>query len=395
MGNLLRGKRERAHLKDLSPENQIPVGTGMTCPWKESERLFWIVVYAYVTFQIAWGIPQSATGQTVSRPATLVELSWAAEGNDFAAEHQQANAKLQEHFQWMAAHLPPKWGRYSLQERGEWVFESMHDRLLTGEYLEDQNALSTAILEGDFNCVSATILYQILADYAGLPTMAMQTRGHVWCRLLSRPELDIETTCPTWFLLEPHDQSQSPGIQAGDGARALSAYGLVAKIPYNRASLLAAEGDYHGAIAHLDRSLSLDPADPAARKNRVAILNNWAVQCIHNHDGDQALKLIEKIESQHSVDADITENQARMVDAVIDEWVQEGRYAEAIRLLHWKQGASRWSLRSVYEDWIDDAKARGEWLEAKNVLREAITALAKDPLTVAQLRRQYRNLLPS
>ena len=367
----------------------------MTCPWKESERLFWIVVYGYVTFQIAWGIPQAAAGQTVSRPATLVELSWAAEGNDFAAEHHEANAKLQEHFQWMASHLPAKWGRLSLQERGEWVFQSMHDRLLTGEYIEDQNALSTAILEGDFNCVSATILYQILSDYAGLPTMAMQTRGHVWCRLLSRPELDIETTCPTWFLLEPHDQSQSPGIQAGGDARALSATGLVAKIPYNQASLLAAEGEYHSAIEHLDRSLALDPADPAARKNRVAILNNWAVQCIHNHDGDQALELIEQIASQTSVDAEITENQRRMVDAVIDEWVKVGRFAEAIRLIQWKQEASRRSLKSVYEDWIDDAKSRGEWLEAKNILGEAITTLADDPLAVAQLRRQYRNLLPS
>lgn len=383
-----------AHTWKTSPENQIPVGIGMISAWKESERLFWIVVYVYVTFQIAWGMPQRAAGQTISRPATLLELSWAAEGDDLASLHEQANVKLQEHFQWMASHLPAKWGRYSLQERSEWVFHSMHDRLLTGEYIEDQNALSTAIVDGDFNCVSATILYQILADHAGLPTMAMQTRGHVWCRLLSRPELDIETTCPTWFLLEPHDQSLSPGIQAGEDARALAATGLVAKIPYNQASLLAAAGDYRGAIEHLNRSLTLDPADVAARKNRVAILNNWAVQCIHNHDGDQALKLIEQIESQTSVDSEITENQRRMIDAVIDEWVKEGRYAEAIRLLQWKREDGRRSLRSVYEDWIDDAKSRGEWLEAKNVLREAIIALADDPLVVAQLRRQYRNLLP-
>lgn len=366
----------------------------MTSPWKESERLFWIVVYFYVTFQIAWGLPQVASGQSVSRPATLVELSWAAEGNTFAPMHEKANAKLREHFQWMASNLPAKWGRYSLQERGEWVFQSMHDRLLTGEYSEDQNALSTAIVDGDFNCVSATILFQILADHAGLPTIAMQTRGHVWCRLLSRPELDIETTCPSWFLLEPHDQLSAPGLQAGDDARALSASGLVAKIPYNQASLLAGEGDYQAAIEYLNRSLTLDPADAAARKNRVAILNNWAVQCIHDHESDQALKLIEQIASQTSVESEISENQRRMVDAVVEQWVKEGRFAEAIRLLQWNRIGARQSLKTVYEDWIDNAKSRGEWLEAKNVLRQAIATLADDPLAVAQLRRQYRNLLP-
>ncbi|PQO29488.1 tetratricopeptide repeat protein [Bremerella cremea] len=362
--------------------------------WKESERVFWIAVYVYVTVLIASAVPRAVSAESISRPATLAELSWAAEGNLPNERIGQAQQRLRDHLQWMEQHLPARWGRMGLKERGEWVFQSMHDQLLIGNYAEDQNLLSEALLGGDYNCVSATILYQVLADHAGLPTMAMQTRGHVWCRLLSRPELDIETTCPTWFLLEPHDQDQAPGIQAGDAARALTARGLAAKIPYNRASLAAAKEEYAQAIQLLDRALVLDPQDPAAMKNRVAILNNWAVRCVSQHDCDRALELLEQIEAQQGGETQVGENERRIVDTVIQQWCREGRFADAVRLAQWKPGESRHSVRSIYETWIEDAKSRGEWYEAKNVLHSAMTALSDDPLAVAQLKRQYRHLLP-
>ncbi|RCS54742.1 hypothetical protein DTL42_06345 [Bremerella cremea] len=368
----------------------------MSCYWKESERIFWLAVYIYVTVMLVSSFPGTASAQTISRPATLAELSWAAEGDHLAAaEREQAQQRLRDHCTWMENHLPSQWGRMGLKERGEWVFQSMHDQLLTGEYDEDQNLLSVALLEGNYNCVSATILYQVLADHAGLPTMAMQTRGHVWCRLLSRPILDIETTCPTWFLLEPHDQEQAPAVQAGDSASVLSSRGLAAKIPYNQASLAAAQSEYSTAIQLLDRALALDPQDPAAMKNRVAILNNWAVLCVGQHDCDQAFKVLQQIEAQAVGDEQLTENRRRIVDAVIDQWCRDGRYEDAVRLAQWKPGESRLSVRSIYESWIDDAKSRGEWFEAKNVLHSAMAALSDDPLSVAQLKRQYRHLLPS
>lgn len=383
----------RAHLGN-SPENQVPVDYGMFCYWKESERVFWIAVYIYVTVLIASAFPGSAAAQPISRPATLAELSWAAEGNLSDEQRSHAQQRLRDHFTWMEDNLPPQWGRFGLKERGEWVFQTMHTQLLTGKYDEDQNSLSEALLNGNFNCVSATILFQVLADHAGLPTMAMQTRGHVWCRLLSRPALDIETTCPTWFLLEPHDQNQAPGIQAGDTARALTTRGLAAKIPYNRASIAAGQEDYSTAIQLLDRALALDPQDPAATKNRVAILNNWAIRCVSQHDCDQALKVLKQIEAQNPDDDQVAENRRRIVDTVIDQWCREGRFADAVQLAQWKGKESRFSVRSIYESWIEDAKSRGEWYEAKNALLSAMTALSDDPLSVAQLKRQYRHLLP-
>ncbi len=364
--------------------------------WKESDRILWMLILFYLVVLISAATSTMRSAVSASQPASLVEMAWAAEGDLSEEDRAAAHQILADHLAWMQDNLPAQWGRYSFAERAEWVFQSMHDRLLTGEYDENQNALSVALQKGDYNCVSATILFQILTERAGLPTVAMQTRGHVWCRLLSRPELDIETTCPTWFLLEPHDRDQSPAVQASSEARALSARGLAAKIPYNKASLAAAQQDYAEAIELLNFALALDPQDAASLRNRSAILNNWAVACVGQQDFETALDLLKRMEQQSPTDPDLDENRRKIVDAVIDQWCRSGRYAEALRLLDWQAdvASSRHSMRSIYESWIEDASRRGDWFEAKNALRSAISALEDDPLSVAQLRRQYRQFSP-
>lgn len=384
---------QRAQLGN-SPENQIPAGDGMLRIWKESDRVLWMLILFYLVIMTVAALPTLQRSAAASRPATLLEMAWAAEGNLSEDDRTAAQQRLTKHLAWMEENLPRQWGRYSIEERAAWVFQSMHEHLLFGEYDENQNALSKALLEGNYNCVSATILYQILTDRAGLPTVAMQTRGHVWCRLLSRPELDVETTCPTWFLLEPHDQGQSPAVQAADEARTLSTRGLAAKIPYNKASLAAAQGDYPGAIEYLNFALSLDPQDAAAMRNRSAILNNWAVACIGQKDCQTALDILKRMENQRPHDPDLELNRSKIVDAVIDQWCHQGRFSEALRLLQTQDDltSSRHTVRSLYQKWIQDAASRGDWYEAKNALRLAISAHEDDPLTVAQLRRQYRQL---
>ncbi|MEW4456299.1 hypothetical protein AB1L30_26785 [Bremerella sp. JC817] len=365
--------------------------------WKESDHVLWTLILFYLATTISVAMPSRDVTIIRASAATLLDYAWAAESDLDGNRQAEAQQRLLNHLKWMEDNLPERWGQYTLQQRGEWVFQAMHDRLLNGKYDENQNTLSGALIEGDYNCVSATILFQILTEQAGLPTVAMQTRGHVWCRLLSRPELDIETTCPTWFLLEPHDRDSSPAILAGNEARTLSARGLAAKIPYNKASIAAAGGDYAQAMQLLEFALRLDPNDAAARRNHTAILNNWAVACVSQRDCDQALKVLEQMESQSTHDEQLAENRQKIVDAVIEQWCRTGRFEEALRLLEQYPGTepSRYTTRSIYEQWIQDATAQGEWLQAKNILRMAMTALESDPLAIAQLRRQYRQLLPS
>ena len=379
--------------------------------YQPSRRVGWCGVLLVASFWLVVALSRPGYGEVTlitdvqpSRAHGLAALAWIAEGDLSREDRQQAEQRLAGHLAWMEANLPADWGRWSLARRGEWVFQQMHAQLLTGEYQENQHALSHALLKGDYNCVSATMLFRILCDNTGLPTVPLQTRGHVWCRLLGSPELDIETTCPTWFLLEPHVRTQAPAVQAAEGARALTDRGLAAKIPYNKASLAAADGDYAAAIDLLNQALRLDPQDPAALKNRSVIWNNWAVQCVSQHECEQALGLLREIETAAPHDPVLAENRQRIVDDVLDEWCRLGRFSDALRLKQWQEQAeklagssqsSRHSVRSIYEQWIAQATKQGKWFEAKNALRAALAELERDPLAAAQLRRQFRELSPS
>ncbi|MBI1246556.1 hypothetical protein GC197_01780 [bacterium] len=364
--------------------------------WKDSDHLLWTLILYYAGAMIVASGPAETICPTAPQPATLLDYAWLAEGDLPEETRLKAQQRLQGHLAWMEDNLPVRWGSYGMIQRGEWVFQTMHDRLLTGTYDENQNALSAALLEGNYNCVSATILYQILADRAGLPTMAMQTRGHVWCRLLSRPDLDIETTCPTWFLLEPHDRDQSPASSAGSEAQTLSPRGLAAKIPYNQASMAAATLDYPLAIQRLDFALKLDPSDAAANRNRTAILNNWAVACVSQHQCDQALEILQQVSRGSEDDEQLAENREKIINAVVEQWCRASRFQDAIRLLQTQpsEGSDLHRLGLIYQRWLADASERGQWTEVKNVLRDALADLSDDALTLARLRRQYRQHLP-
>ncbi len=359
---------------------------------------------ASVACAIAFALAQPTGVQAAWTPLSPpLELVWRAEEDLPEVDRQEAKRRLLDHLVWIENHLPDRWGQFNLLERGRWLFETMHERILTGSYDENQHSLSVALRKGDYNCVSATLLFQLLAERAGLPTTAMQTRGHVWCRLMG-PAVDIETTCPDWFSLDPQVQAESPAVQAGEAARYLSWSGLVAKIPYNRATTAAASGDYAQAIRLLDEALALDPHDMAARTNRVVVLNNWAIECLNQQSCDQALAMLEEMTRIAGSDQKLAENRQRLVGDLIDACCRAGRYQDALRIQQWDQeatgnepqtgGDSRYTARSIYQRWIEAAWKRGDALEARNALRLALAALGEDPLVAAQFRRQFRDLLP-
>ena len=62
--------------------------------------------------------------------------------------------------------------------------------------------LADALEQGRFNCVSATVLFNCLAERFGLHVCGLETPGHALSRLiLPDGRLDVETTCPRWFQL--------------------------------------------------------------------------------------------------------------------------------------------------------------------------------------------------
>lgn len=160
----------------------------------------------------------------------------------------------------------------------------MHATILTGAYNDDAADVRATLEGGEFNCLTATILYNEFCRRQGVEARAISVPGHVFSRVLGDVDADIEagdaetsdvfdvqTTCPDWFERSPLTES------ARQRGRGLDEIQLIAKLYYNRGVRQHRLGQFAGAVASLRTAASLDAQDAAARENLSAAINNWAL----------------------------------------------------------------------------------------------------------------------
>ncbi len=181
--------------------------------------------------------------------------------------------------------------RWKAQE----VLGRLHQRLLIGGYRLDSTDLSLAFERGQFNCVSASVLFHCLAHACGLPVRGLETPGHAMSRLILPGEsLDIETTCAQGvyrtgdpisrtdrvaktLIAGPVGAMQVAIPQKSVAAREITDVQLVAAVYYNRGVESLRRKRYGEALAANAKALRLDPVNAVARGNLLATLNNWAI----------------------------------------------------------------------------------------------------------------------
>ena len=70
------------------------------------------------------------------------------------------------------------------QEQAQAIFEFMHRRILIAGYSRNCTDLATTLEHGRFNCVSATVLFNCLAERFDLRVCGLETPGHALSRLI-------------------------------------------------------------------------------------------------------------------------------------------------------------------------------------------------------------------
>ncbi len=239
-------------------------------------------------------------------------------------------------------------------ERAQAIFEFMHRRILTGGYELDCTDLSVVLCQGQFNCVSASVLFNCLAGEFGLRTCGLEIPGHAMSRLLFQDgHFDVETTCPTWFRLrhDPQKQAelvrQSLGLrpdQARSQPREVSDVELVATIYYNRGIDLLSQKRFAEAAAANAKALRLDPGSVTARGNLLATLNNWAIDLATAGDYPRAAGLLAR---------------GMQLDSGYETF--------------------RANFVHVHYQWIEDLCRRRRFQDALDLLATAAQALPADP----------------
>jgi len=199
------------------------------------------------------------------------------------------------------------------------LFEAMHRELLTKPYDLHCTELSKVMATGHFNCVSATVLFNCLAEKAGLDVCALETPGHALSqvRFDDGVVMNIETTSPIWFKLQTDKERQMamrervatpvpaqtnplmaqnavapPEVAALPeptvaGFREINPVQLIATIYYNEGVDLHAKKRYPEAVAANVKALYLDKENGQAWTNLIASLNNWALELMKESGGQK------------------------------------------------------------------------------------------------------------
>jgi tetratricopeptide (TPR) repeat protein len=226
------------------------------------------------------------------------------------------------------------------RERAHAIFEFMHEHILLGGYSQDCTDLRKALDEGRFNCVSATVLFNCLAERFGLHVCGLETRGHAMSRLFCEEgTIDIETTCSRWFRLMDDPQRQAelvrrtlgntPAHDPSLGRREVVGPQLAAMIFYNRGVDLLGVQQFAASVSANAKALRLDPQSETARGNLLATLNNWAIALgTAGHYAEAATRLEQGMALDPNY-ATFTSNYAYVHYQWVESLCREGRFRDA------------------------------------------------------------------
>jgi tetratricopeptide (TPR) repeat protein len=224
------------------------------------------------------------------------------------------------------------------EEQAAVVFGFLHQKILTGEYDLRCSRMTEVFDTGNYNCVTATILFNVLAAEVGLKASGGESPAHVVSLVrTSRGVLEIETTSPQWFERARSGNLPRP-TPSGKNAprppfeRELHAPELTAIVYYNVGVDLAEQHDYAEAVAANYKALRLDPQCQNARGNLLAAVNNWALHLAECEEFAEAVELLEhgrRLAPDHKT---FTLNYT----AIYQRWVQSlrerGQHAKAAAL---------------------------------------------------------------
>ncbi|MFI4875834.1 MAG: tetratricopeptide repeat protein [Blastopirellula sp. JB062] len=287
---------------------------------------------------------------------------------------------------------PQQWLELPLEDRAVWLFEALHREILTGRFEAKSSAVSTALLAGDYNCVSGTILYVALADAFSLPVTPQQMEGHVWCRVSAAPPIDVESTYPQWFELSDETRRGAPGVKAGSAAAPLSRQALIAKIYYNRAVDRLETRQFASAIELLRQALRLDPSDKAAEQNWLAAKNNWAVELAQHSQFDQAERLLDEVAQTAPNYEPLLANRRHIRVLKVRSTIAAGAFSQALEKAVLDSPRYERQLRlEVYEAWLKSLVESGDVQQAKQVLSTAEREFDADWRVAVRLKRLLRS----
>jgi len=175
-------------------------------------------------------------------------------------------------------------GSHHARKTAEDLLAFLHDRILTGTYRREGWDLREALATGEFNCLTASMLYYDLAQRTELEIVAIQLPAHVALLVLDDEEdYLIETTLGAGVrqhISQPRE-------------RRLSAVELIGLVYFNRGVEALESGELAAAVRWNRSAQLLDPTSSEVSGNLAASINRSAWVATQRGDFSEALELLE------------------------------------------------------------------------------------------------------
>ena len=340
---------------------------------------------------------------------SLLEAALIAGGADRGSDLGRYKLQLDEVAAHAKARIQPGAG---LEEIAQIALETLHAKLLRGAYSAGCSRVQTTLDAGDYNCVTATVLFQALGEQIGLTAAAMAAPAHVYSRVTTDAPFDVETTCADWFAIDSAERRQLIGggwrarlttAPRAEGAsppaafanlRELKSTQLVGKIYYNQGVALLAERKFAAAVKALQKSLLLDDQDGAARDNLLAAFNNWALDECEQQRYEQAAAILAR---GAAIDPDYQPFYTNDLH-IHQKWAQHlcGRYEFAAAVEVLRLGGQRCPQAAVFQrgkfsvyrawiGWLLESDRVAAAIEVLETLLDETTAPHAEKVALAEL----------
>ena len=275
------------------------------------------------------------------------------------------------------------------------------------KYKPSQTSLAVLLDSGSYNCVSATVIYNLIGRRLGLNLRAIEVPTHVFSILdLGDQRVDVETTTPRGFnpvrdkqaLQEFQEMTGFVYIPARQRKkqRDIDEAALIGAIFYNR-GVDAFRSKRHGeAFRYSVLAQRLDPLLAGASGNANAALSRWAGEAAAAGDIDLALEIVDRhvpaladrgtetkmilIAYQYrAAQASKARDWASVADIYVSGW---RRHAKDERLA----GTLQRNALAAYDNWAQPLKKAGRWAEAIAVYQGALKTLPDNRHLLDQLK---------
>jgi len=220
---------------------------------------------------------------------TLMEASLIIGGND-AAQTAALQSSFKQSCERCRAMMKVR-PQTEMKDQIQQLFDYFVSNHLYGKYTPDLCDVGKTISSGEFNCLTATILFRALCEDFDIEVFAAWEPSHVRCWIPSEVE-------SSGYLVETTADNPAAGVsglypRSKLSERRLTAEELLGKVFYNRGVRALQSDRFSLALTSTWASCLLDSKDVPAQNNLRACLNNWALSVAQRDESKLAIRLLD------------------------------------------------------------------------------------------------------